>query len=308
MRLTYSLGLGLVGLALGCSGGSEEPAESTARLEPGVVALVGNAKIGEGLVARVLAARAGEPGTALDAIVHDQLFAEKARAERPDAVHVVERAAQMRAFRASLVEAAAALGPVSADELARSTQKHWVDVDRPRSVRTAHAVALVKSPEDRDKARDLADTVAAAVKGITKSEEFGEKAFRFKDSVPGIELRLEVLPPVAADGRSVPVDVTDPPSSQFDQAFVKGATALTAPGQQSPVVESSFGFHVILALEVIPEKRVDEALRRAMYEGEIFAARADQHVGAALRQGKETTPVEVVRNADELTLQVWTQK
>jgi hypothetical protein len=214
----------------------------------------------------------------------------------------------MRALRASYVAGAAAQGPMTADELASSTKKHWIDVDRPRAVRTAHAVALVTTPESKEKARELAEKVAAAVEGIREPKEFGETANALKNAVPGVELRLEILPPVAADGRTVPTDVADPPSAQFDPAFSKAAAELTAVGDQSPVVESAFGFHVILALEVLPEKRVDEALRREAFENEAFAARADKQVGAALAQAKATTPVEVVRNADQLTLQIWTRK
>ena len=54
----------------------------------------------------------------------------------------------------------------------------------------------------------------------------------------------------------------------------------------------SLGLEVSEEREGIPGSRVDEVLRREMFEGEAFAVRADKQVGAALAQAKATTPVE----------------
>jgi hypothetical protein len=154
----------------------------------------------------------------------------------------------------------------------------------------------------------LAESVAAAVKGLTEPTQFGLRASELKGTVPDIELRLEELPPVASDGRTVPLVATDPPAATFDMDFATAATKLQAAGDQSPVVESRFGFHVILAIEVIPEKRVDEAMRRELFSSEAFAVRAAPELGSTLTRLRTSTPTEIVRDVDQLTLEAWTRQ
>jgi peptidyl-prolyl cis-trans isomerase C len=308
-RVQAFLVLALTLAVAGC--GQEDadgPSHTSARLPDGLVARVDSEEVTATAAGRVLAERGGSAREAVERVVYDALFARLAR-ERADTSSVVERAVLGRALRESLLAAARQAGPITDEELDRLTADNWLELDRPRAVRVAHAVALVKAPEEKDRARQLATEIADAVKGLTDVKAFGQTANAVAEKNKDIEVRVEALAPVAADGRVVPVDELDRGGGEtFDSVFARSAHELEAPGQISPVVETSFGFHVLMAMEVIPEKRVDADLRRELLDARAMALRAEPGRLALVEQLEARTPVEVARNFDQLTLQAWTPK
>jgi len=299
--------LRLRSLLLVCSGAlaCEDPGAGgqVASWPPGVVAEVAGDRIERATLERIARARSVDVPTALDSVVADAVLAAAAR-ERvgPASARAVERAVLARVMLQDLWAGARAKGPPTEEELRVATARRWWELDRPLLVRTTHAIVRTQPPVDDTAARRLAERIAAAVASATDAASFR----RSVESVPpgDLEVKVEDLQPVAADGRAVDPALPPPPGSQvgtYAAEYAAAAHAIPSPGAKSPVVRSAFGYHVILAVEHIAEHRVPRAERVTLLQAEILERRA-----AAVREElvsglRARHPVEIDRAADDLT-------
>jgi peptidyl-prolyl cis-trans isomerase C len=287
---------------LSCTSGSnQEPTRQS--LPEGVAARVGGELVDTRTIARIASARRVAPTEARDLAIKDALFAAWARHDSANApaVVVAERAALGRALLEALEAEAMNAGSATDAELAELVAERWTELDRPPSVRTTHAVIRVKKPEDAAPGLALAERLARELRGITDAAAFIERASAF-DAKP-FELVTERLNPVTPDGR-----VWEPngrPGSQlpsgFDLDYARAANAIERAGEQSPVVKTAFGYHVILLDERLPERRLSPEERRAALEHEIVSRRARKLVESTVARLRSATPIERERNEDSLT-------
>ncbi len=276
-------------------------------LSPGVVAAVGTDDVAAATVRRIAAAQHVDVATARDRAVADALLAAYARDQLPKSVVVqAARVALARSLLEELDREARGRGAATDVELAEATEARWWELDRPPMLRTTHAVVLVKDPEDDARARAVADRVLAAVGGAADPAAFRAAATAVPH--PGLELRVEDLDPVARDGRAVNLDPPSPGSrtTRYSDAYVRAAFAIPGIGKHSPVVRSEFGYHVILAVANVDEKRVPVEERRALLTGEILERRARKLRDEVLERARSLAPngIEVERAASELTERV----
>ncbi|MBK9261697.1 MAG: peptidyl-prolyl cis-trans isomerase [Polyangiaceae bacterium] len=260
----------------------------TGNLEAGTVARVGREIIVADDVARIAAAQGVGVAAARDLAIRDALFAEQAKAEGVDAdqsMQLVVNAALARRMLRKLLDDADRAGPVTDEELERVMQRRWLELDRPEGFRVVHAV--VRTKEDADEAtRTRAEAVARAVReavlpvaGTAKSTSVVRDqpdpvvdAFkRAAEAVSrdGFEIKVEQLPPIAADARLI-----SPDGGGVEKSFAEGASMLAARGSLSDIVATSYGFHVLLLLERIPEARVSLEERRRSVRQEVLWMRA----------------------------------
>jgi hypothetical protein len=277
----------------------------TAELSAGIAAMVGDEPVSTKLVADIAREQALSPEVARDKAVSDALFAAYAKQELAGSgwVESAEKSAEARALLKEIKDQAEAGGPPTDAEVEQLTKERWQELAHPALSRTTHAVVLVKSPADDAKAKRVAARLAAAVAGVSDSKEFQDRAKKVDGE--GLEIRVEELRPVAADGRVADPDA--PPGSEpirDDPAFARAAAAIPAVGQQSPVVRSSFGYHVILLTERIPEQFVPLELRRKWLAREIYDRRARKALTDLTQKLSQTTRVEVDRTADDLMSRV----
>ncbi len=293
---------GALVLAAACSAGVDRhPVPRHAQLPAGIAARVGSDDVALETVQRIAAAQAVSADAARDRAVTDALFAAGARSayEGRGVVPVLERAAWARALLEGLKSDALARGPATDAEVAELTAVRWRELDRPESVRTTHAVALVEKAADEAEARAVAEHIREAVSGVADPEEF----MRLAKAVPHdrVQVRAERLPAVTADGRVYDPDRPAADSSEsFDPDFAKAAYALKA-GQISELVRSRFGYHVVLCEARVPEQRVPLEQRRELLHDDVMKGRAERAKQDLLKRLSLLQPIQVERAADDLT-------
>lgn len=296
----------LLASASACSGHKPPPAPLRGTLAAGVVATVGPDAVSAQTVQRIARTEHVGLAKAREQAIEDALFALGARARfrNTGSIKSAENAALARRLLEQLKAQAVAQGPVTDAEIARLTALHWYELDRPAAVRTTHAVVLVKKPADDAPAKALAQRILAAVDGVHDPATFKKRV----EALPtgGLHVKVETLPPVAADGRVIPEQKPLPGAKpeEFDKQFAKAANAIESVGEHSPVIHTRFGYHVILLDARLPAKRVPLAERRKELAQEAIDDRARAAEKALLARLRASAPVHVVRAFDDLTSRV----
>lgn len=294
--------------AVACGNGADEhvPTSASAQrgeLPEGVVARVGDDDISRTHVQGIVAKERVTPAEARDRAVRDALWASAAP---PEAVRRAERSALARALLEQLKREAESRGPPTDAEVERITERRWLQLARPEAVRTVHAVALLPKDADaaaRAKARALAARVRDAVKDTREPDEF-EKRAGAVDAEPGA-LRVERLDPVARDGRVLPSKPLPPGATppRFDATYAEAVHELE-PGDVSQLIETPFGYHVVLLVERLPAMKLSLEERRQLVRDEVFSERAGQLERELVERLRRQSDVAVVRSWDSLTAEV----
>jgi hypothetical protein len=302
-----ALGIGALTLACDSPGSGNHQQATQADLAPGIVANVGSEPLSASF-ARAVARRHGlSPAEAVERGIADALFAETARVrfEGTGLLAVLERSADSRALLDAIYIEEKLRGPATAGELQEFKRERWMDFDRPPSVYTAHAVVSVENPEQADAAKAAAQRIAEAARGILELDAFVEAAQRVRTGK--LKKRVETLPYMTADGRAVYLSPLDPQRSKpqkFDVTFARAAHAIREEGQQSPVVETRFGYHVILLVERLDAEHYSEPQLREALTKDVFDRRAKQRVDALRKRLTQASEIEVARNVDALTAKI----
>lgn len=269
-------------MAAACACGSPSgsaPAPSYGALGAGEVARVGSVSVGAPLVAAVAESRGTDARTAAGSLVQDALAAEGARAERLDSTPELAWASTVALARRvpiALAREAHAAGPPTDDELA--------------TLSVVHAVVLRTHSLEPSRGLAIAGAIAEAVAGARDADDFEARAAAVSRQV---RTSIERLPPFDATGR-----MTD--GNQVDADFVAGAFALRAAGDTSPVVETSFGWHVIRLVGRALPTGADLEARRVEVTPMVDALRARILLASTIRARRDTTRIEVSAAAAEL--------
>ncbi|HQY63232.1 MAG TPA: peptidylprolyl isomerase [Polyangiaceae bacterium] len=284
---------GLFAAILACAACGEAPA--TATLGGDVVARVGGTiSIPASLVGRTAAESHLSRDEALERLVGDAVGAREAAEtgvdERP-AVRVRVRAAVARSLVDRMQAEAVAAGPPTDAEVATLTKEAWLELDHPELRVAVHAVALVGEGKSSVEARRLAERILAAVASAKSPDDF--LALADGPKTPGLEVRVEVLPPVAADGRTRG-------GGTLDGRFVNALFALAKVGDQSGITESPFGYHVMRLVERNPAYTMPLSERLPLFTPEVLSRRAKVRLDAALAESQKAREVVISPAAQSL--------
>jgi len=295
-------------LVAGCSSGGPPPSVTTSSLPAGSAARVGAELVSAATVARIAERQGLAPRAAVGLALSDALFAAEARSSLPlGSSRSIERAAAARSLLEQLGREATQAGAPTPAELAELSRERWLEFDRPSAVRTSHAVVLNDKPERAAQARALAERLAEAVRGAGSDGEL----IRLANAVPaaGFQIRAETLPFVTADGRVFSRKDAGFKAGQggFNLDFARAANALSNPGEQSPIVQTSFGYHVIRLEERVPGVVVPEAELSERVAADVMVRRAGRARRELLDKLRQGSPVQVERAVNELTARVEAQ-
>lgn len=290
MRPTLLFRALVAGAVVASCGGERgaPPEDRRAALGGEAVARVGGEAIPLSLVALVADAQRTTARDAAGKVIDDAIAASAARArgldrQQPAAWRLVSARARMTSDR--LFEEAKRKGPPTDEEVRLLSEKHWAGVDRPPSFHVIHAIALRPKDEALSAdARAVGAALRAAVASATSRDEFEANAKAVAHD-PKIEVRIEELPPFTDEGWVVS-------GGKMDETFARAAAALRTPGATSPVVETTFGWHVIRLIERLPEQRMPLEARRIAFTDEVHSLRARDLLRArldALRASHEVT-------------------
>jgi len=294
--------IALVGVCHAC--GPDKLADSSLSLGGDVVAIVGGETVRAETVLGIARRKGLAPSAAVREAVGDAVFAHHARVEALEepVLGVTERGALARRLLEQL-EVESRHTPVTDNEIEEATRRHWWEMARPQSFGTVHAVVMVP-PDGKEpsNARLVASRVGRAVAGAKDADDFEQLAKAV--DVEGFELRVERLPPVAADGRVVPIDEAPRGDMRFDEEFARAASTLDALGQQSAPVRSKFGYHIIRLEQKHPARILPLSERHERLFPEIIADRARARLKETLTRLSVARPVAIERSVDELTARV----
>jgi hypothetical protein len=292
----------VLGVALGCDRDPMKPSvASGAALEPGVIATVADNRIFAGTLDRVLERANREPRPVLHKLIELKMlahFAEHGGLE-VGRLHATTRAVLARALL-ERIEAATRMPELPSDEeLSAATERRWIDVDRPEAREVCHAVVSSKAL-DTAAGEALGRQLADALRPYRECKSFIEAAQ--KVPVAGTKIIAEPLPPVTPDGRTlvlnesrVPVDEGTP----LDKEFTRAVFAIKATGEQSPLVRTPFGWHVILFSSRVEPKHVPKEERRRMFVSDVLQARARREADRLISERQRGSSVVVDRAAVE---------
>lgn len=138
------------------------------------------------------------------------------------------------------------------------------------------------TPEGNARRVALAEKIHDAVVQASTPAEFTSLAKAV--AAEGLQVTVEALPPIIADGRAFD-------GNTFDPAFAAGAFAVPDDQHLSGVVKSDFGWHILYIMERLPPVHLSVTERRTLatrllaersmkssYEAHIAALRTDHHV------------------------------
>lgn len=296
----------IAALVVACGSSRDAPTRpDTTTLPDGIVAQVAGDDISAEWVREVARVQGIGLREARERVVSDAVFAAHARSalRGTGMIESAERSALARVMLESIAADAKRAGPPTDDEVEEVTARRWLDFARPALVRTTHAVVIDEEPRKSAKARRVAERILAAVAASTSPEDFEVKAKAV--DAEGLTVKVEQLPPVAADGR-----IGDPKAAPgaepglLEKTYSAGAHAIEPVPGVSGLVESRYGIHVIFAVERIPAKQVPLEERRIVLEREIIDRRALERHQKILEATAKSVPVLLDRGVNDLLARV----
>ncbi|MGB5701773.1 MAG: peptidylprolyl isomerase [Polyangiales bacterium] len=222
-----------------------------ARVVANVVARVGERPIGAADVAARMTDQGLDARTALDRLIEEELLAQEAtrvgiREDRDE-----ERAVERVMVRAMLRDFEAELTPelVAREEVRADFEANRDKLQVPERRISWHILVKDSSQDGKRKAESIRNEVRAADDPKAVFRRYAEDG----EAKPELAVTAEELPPIT-------------PRASIEQPYKDALFAAQSTGLLDAVVETSYGWHVIVLTEILPGERktlrdVEEEIR-----------------------------------------------
>jgi len=299
----------LLAWGVGCSNPQSarerRPAPSV-RGGTGIVAAVGERGIALDSLKRAIQQAGGDPRVRLEQLIELHaygLYAEHGGLETGRR-QTIERGIIARALLGRVELEANVPEVPSQVEVDAMTESRWLDLDRPEAVVVCHVVVHADRLSEAAGVA-LAQRLAETLRPLTQCTAFLEQAKAIP--VTGAKVTAERLPPVTTDGRTMVLNAKGEPIDEgtpFDPDFARAANQLTSVGEQSSVIRTRFGWHVILLESRLSAKYVAFEERRKILTSDILLKRAQVRSEQLIADLRLRTPIALERAAIDAAARV----
>ncbi|HSC85817.1 MAG TPA: hypothetical protein VLC09_01040, partial [Polyangiaceae bacterium] len=190
-------------------------------------------------------------------------------------------------------------------------ERAWLEVDRPRCLRTVDATVGVSPLEPDERAYQLAERIARELADLPSTPDgsapVAEFAARVRAIDPqGLPTTLVERPATSDDGRHAVLDARDQQAPALDaDAARAGFAGLVRVGQVSGVLGGRDGFHVVMVTEIIAPQRLEGPELEARLLTAVLASRARPRLSQLLERLRRERPVSIVEAQASWTRRVW---
>lgn len=321
VSLAPALALILTGCKLRPGSPRPGPGRDARPLGTTVSVVNGEAITAEELLALARAEGVEDPHAALERAIAERLLAREAtRRGRETGVRLedITRRGAIQALLTTTIEHEVGAKKLSEDDLATGMRLRGFELSHGELRVTAHGLAQATrrdSPEQRARAREAAEELRRRALALVRPQELEpaggrvtaaeREKFRVdfshlaEETLAPVHHKIEVLPGIDRGGRFA--------QGEMVSAYAQAATQLDTPGEVSPVVETEFGFHVIVLLERLPPAALsEEAARMAVREELLWRLRRralDKFLGELRIRYRATVRESALRAVEEARFQ-----
>jgi hypothetical protein len=219
--------------------------------------------------------------------------------ERPSAFRAVERGLLLRGLFEAYASAALERGEPTERELGDLSDTSSQLLDQPVAVRAAEVYLPVSFVESNEVALQKMDHIRERVSDALSVDDFVAKVQAASTEVSAKVVGRR-LSPLSASGKVVVKAASDDPKLKLEPDLSRAVAGLQFPGDLSPVIGTTKGYHLFYAIEIYPAEGLRGEPRAAAIRSLVAAERSRAEVQELRKALKTSVKVDKAENVSAL--------